>query len=112
MDNKDYPILRRNADFQFVERLTQLEEKLKLYHEVQQELQKDLDRIDQSIQSSLVKINTVIDIQQTYKPTIDSFSRVMSAGIVLRWTVIFVIGTLAAIGTMSTAIEVVQKWMK
>ena len=112
MDGKDSIILRRNNDYQFVERLAQVEEKLRIYQESYSKIQKELDEVQDNIDTTLQKLNSLIEMQQNYKPLLDSFSKVVSAGIVFRWMIIFAIGTLAAIGTMSTAVEVIQKWIR
>lgn len=112
MESKDAIVLRRANDYQFIERLSHLEEKVNLSQESQYRLENELDTLRHNIESTILKLNNILEIQQSYKPVVDSFSKVISAGVVIRWMIIFIIGTLAAIGTASTALEVIQKWIR
>lgn len=46
------------------------------------------------------------------KESMDALDKIVGAGMVLRWTIIFVVSTLAAIATAATAWEALQKWLR
>lgn len=102
---------RRTTDYVFVERLAQLEEKVRHLQESFEHLQSDIESTKQITHSSHEDIEEILETQKQIKPSIDCIQRLVSAGMVLRWVIIFVIGTLAAIGTTATALDVVRKWI-
>lgn len=46
------------------------------------------------------------------KESMDALDKIVGAGMVLHWTIIFVVSTLAAIATAATGWEALQKWLK
>lgn len=93
--------LRREMDRTYSDRLMKLEQHTE---ELEQKVRDELQSINMTLQH-------LVSCQKYQEPTIKSLTYLLSAGLVMRWAVILVVGTLAAIGTAATALEAVRSWI-
>lgn len=111
---------RRELDHVFMARLASLEARMdNLQARVEEELREMDARDDGRWEEQRRVINNVthnvqrlLDRQQAQQPALESITTLLHASIALRWIIITVVGTLAAIGTAATAIEALQRWTK
>lgn len=105
-------ILRRTTDYQFVEHVTRLEGRVKALEQADEKLRVELDELHTMIRETEEMSRRILDSQDVYTPTLNSINRLIDAGLVLRWIVLFTIGALAAVGTVATAWETIRSWIK
>jgi len=105
-------ILRRTTDYQFVEHVTRLEGRVKALEQADEKLRVELDELHTMIRETAEMSRRILDSQDVYTPTLNSINRLIDAGLVLRWIVLFTIGALAAVGTVATAWETIRSWIK
>ena len=91
-------ILRRDMDRQRQERIDHLE--------------KQIQEMKSMITDMSYQMTTIIDRQSQYDPTMMTLKTVMTGGIVLKWVLIIIVGTLGTVATANTAWEVIQKWSR
>lgn len=103
-------MLRRTTDYQFVERIAHLEERQISTEEIDKRIQEELHEHRAVLKDITEQLHGISKIQQEHLPTLESINRILSAGLVLRWILLFTVGTLAAIGTAATAWDVLRKW--
>lgn len=108
-DSADW-ILRRTTDYQFVERIAHLEERQISTEEVDKCIQEELREHRAVLKNITDQLHLISQTQQEHLPTLESISKILTAGMVLRWVVLFIVGTLAAIGTAATTWDVLRKW--
>lgn len=104
-DSVEMLMLRREVDRHQLERIARIEQQISA-------LEHNLSGMHDAMQSLKVDLHTITARQLAHEPTMESLERIVSAGVVLRWAVIFVVGSLAAIGTAATAIEIMKSWLK
>lgn len=102
-------LLRRELDRQYTERLAHLEEQLNI---MESQFNDDLADMKTNLHRLTLDLHDLVMRQTDHEPIMQSLERIVGAGIVLRWTVIFIIGALAAIGTAATAWESLQRWLR
>lgn len=107
--DEDIHLLRREMDRLYQERLAHLESRLE---GLEQRVDEELVETKAVMRTMTAQVQKIIDYQHRHEPAMDSFESVVKAGLVLRWIILFVVGTLAAIGTTATAWEAIQKWIK
>lgn len=105
-------ILRRTTDYQFVEHVARLEGRVETLEQVDEKLREELDELREMIRETTETSHRILNSQEVYTPTLDSINRLIDAGLVLRWIVLFTIGTLAAVGTLATAWDTIRSWIK
>ena len=105
-------ILRRTTDYQFVEHVARLESRVEMLEQVDEKLRTELDELREMIRETAETSRRILDSQDVYTPTLDSINRLIDAGLILRWIVLFSIGALAAIGTVATAWDAIRSWIK
>lgn len=110
-DDADW-ILRRTTDYQFVEHVARLESRVENLEQVDEKVRAELDELHKMIQENSVTSQKILDSQEVYTPTLNSINRLIDAGLVLRWIVLFTIGVLAAVGTVATAWDTLRSWIK
>ncbi|MCU0806424.1 MAG: hypothetical protein MUC53_00275 [Candidatus Contendobacter sp.] len=94
--------LRREMDRTYADRLLHLEQNTE-----------DLERkVRTELASIHITLQRLVDCQAEQGPVIKSLNHLVGAGLIMRWVVIAVIGTLAAIGTAATAMEAMRAWLK
>lgn len=94
--------LRREMDRNFSDRLLHLEQSTE---ELAQKVRTELESIH-------ITLRQLVDCQEDHEPVMKYLDHLVGAGLIMRWMVIFVVGTLAAIGTAATAIEAIRGWLK
>lgn len=110
-------MLRRDMDRIQSERLAHLETKLEELEDwVQRELKdmEELHKLEWNEQRQVLNLMTrnvqkILDRQQEQEPAMKSLEKVIQSGMVMRWIVLFVITTLAAIGTGATAWDAIKR---
>ncbi len=115
--NSELTMLRREMDRVQSERLAHLETKLEELEEwVQRELKdmEELHKREWNEQRQVLNLMTrnvqkILDRQQEHEPAMKSLEKVIQSGMVMRWIVLFVITTLAAIGTGATAWDAIKR---
>ena len=105
-------ILRRTTDYQFVEHVARLESRVEMLEQVDEKLRIEMDELRELIRETAATSKRILDSQDVYTPTLDSINRLIDAGLVLRWIVLFTIASLAAIGTAATAWDTIRSWIK
>lgn len=108
----DVPVLKRSADYQFVERLAHLEGRIESLDQLEVRISKELEDLRYLVLESTKQTQQIMENQEIYQPTLKSINRIIDAGLVLRWIVLFTIGTLAAVGTVATAWDAIRSWIK
>ena len=73
--------------------------------ELEREVRKELEDMHGMLRQ-------IVDYQSLHEPALKSLDNIMGAGMVMRWVVIVIIGSMAAIGTAATALEAVRAWLK
>lgn len=91
-------LLRREIDHQRLERVEKLE--------------KRIDEMADMISTMAHQMDSLVDRQTQYAPTMDTLQTVMRGGILFKWLIVGVVGTLAAISTGATAWDAVQKALR
>lgn len=115
--DSELTMLRREMDRAQSERLAHLETKLEELEEwVQRELKdmEELHKREWTEQRQVLNLMTrnvqkILDRQQEHEPAMKSLEKVIQSGMVMRWIVLFVITTLAAIGTGATAWDAIKR---
>jgi len=102
-------LLRRELDRQYAARLAHVEAQLTA---LEKQVNEDLAAVMTALQSLTLDLRTLVARQTDHEPTMQALERIVGAGMVLRWIVIFVVGALAAIGTTATAWDSLQKWLR
>lgn len=92
---------------ELIERLTRMETRLS---HLESQVDIELDGIQDALKMMKLDWHLFAQQQRTHEPAMKALDRVVSAGLVLRWILISVVGVLAAVGTAASAWEVVQKW--
>lgn len=110
-DSEDW-ILRRTTDYQFVEHVVRLETRIEQLETADQRLSVEMEELKTLVLKTMQSVDKTVEMQANYQPTLHSIDRVLGAGLVLRWIVLFVIGTLAAVGTVATAWDTVRGWIR
>jgi hypothetical protein len=105
-------ILRRTTDYQFVEHVARLESRVESLEVVDEKVRLELDELREMIKETTETTHKILSSQEVYAPTLNSINRLIDAGLVLRWIVLFTIGALAAVGTVATAWETFRSWLK
>lgn len=105
-------ILRHTTDYQFVAHVARLEERVETLEQVDEKLREELDELRAMIRETTETSHRILNSQEVYTPTLNSINRLIDAGLVLRWIVLFTIGTLAAVGTLATAWDTIRSWIK
>lgn len=105
-------LLRRTTDYQFVEHVARLESRVEAVEQVDEKLRLELDELREMIRGNAETLRRILNSQDVYTPTLDSINRLIDAGLILRWIVLFTIGSLAAIGTVATAWDTIRSWIK
>lgn len=93
--------LRREIDRQFVERL----------NSIQAHIEGRESEIGNEMTEIRLSLQRIVDWQQRVDPTLKDMQSIIMAGSAMRWIVVLVVGALAAVGTMATAMEVFKKWL-
>lgn len=88
-------LLRREMDRQRQDRIDHLEHRL--------------DEITTMMTAISQQMTTVLERQTQYGPTMDALQTVMKGGVMIKWIIMIMVGTLAAISTGATAWDAVQK---
>ena len=109
MGDEETALLRRELDRQHFERLAELEAQLDA---LEMQVRNDIAIMKMDMHSMKLDIKAMLSCQSEHQPTMQSLERIVGAGMVLRWIVIFTVGALAAIGTTATAWETVSRWFK
>lgn len=113
-------LLRRDMDRIQSERLAHLETKLDdLEDWVQREL-KDMEILHEkewSEQRQVLNLMTrnvqrILDRQAQHEPAMKAMEKVIHSGMVMRWVILFVVTSLAAIGTAATAWDAIRGLLK
>lgn len=91
-------LLRREIDHQRLERVAILERRI--------------DEMAEMITTMARQMDSLIERQTQYAPTMDTLQTVMRGGIVIKWVIVIVVGTLSAISTGATAWDAVQKALR
>lgn len=92
--------LRREMDRQLLDRLLHVESKLEA-----RDSETGVEMTEIRLQ-----LQHIVDWQKSAEPALKSIQTVMSAGVAMRWIVLFVVGELAAVGTLATAVEAIKRW--
>ena len=100
-DGHETPSLRREMDRQLMDRLRHVETRLEAHENV----------VGGEMTEIRLQLQRIVDWQQSADPALKSIQSVMSAGIALRWIVLFVVSVLAAVSTLATAVEAIRRWM-
>lgn len=98
----DLRYLRREMDRTYADRLLRLETHTE---ELERKVRKELEDMHGTLRQ-------IVDYQSLHEPALKSLDNIMGAGMVMRWVVIVIIGSMAAIGTAATALEAVRAWLK
>ncbi|MCO5763750.1 MAG: hypothetical protein NHG36_19990 [Chromatiaceae bacterium] len=109
-------MMRREIDRIHTDRLVHLETKLETLEEwVRRELQtmEDVHEREWNEQRQVLNLMTrnvqkILDRQAEHEPAMEALEKVIQSGMVMRWIVLFVITTLAAIGTGATAWDAIK----
>lgn len=109
-DSADW-ILRRTTDYQFVDRIAHLEERQISTEAVDKNIQIELVEHREVLNNIKRQLEDISRVQQQHLPMLESISKVVSAGMVLRWIMVFTVGMLAAVGTAATTWDVVRKML-
>lgn len=91
-------LLRREMDHQRQERLAELERRI--------------DALADGLALLSRQMETIINSQTQYAPTMDTLQTVMRGGVMIKWIIVLAVGTLAAISTGATAWDALQKWLR
>lgn len=91
-------LLRREIDHQRQERLAELERRI--------------DALADGLALLSRQMETIINSQTQYAPTMDTLQTVMRGGVMIKWIIVLAVGTLAAISTGATAWDALQKWLR
>lgn len=105
----DLRLLRRDLDRQYHERLAHLETRLE---HIERRVDEELIEARQVMEYMTRQMQKLLDKQRDYEPAMAAMVKVIHSGMVMRWVVLFVVTTLAAIGTGATAWEAMQKVIK
>jgi len=105
-------LLKQSTDYQFVERLAHLEGRIESLDLLEVRISKELEDLRHLVLESTKQTQQIMENQEIYQPTLKSIDRIIDAGLVLRWIVLFTIGTLAAVGTVATAWDTIRSWIK
>lgn len=106
------PVLKRPMDYQFIDRLAHLEGRIESLDQLEVRISKELEELRHLVLESTKQTQKIMENQEIYQPTLKSIDRIIDAGLVLRWIVLFTIGTLAAVGTVVTAWDTIRSWIK
>jgi len=101
-------ILRRTIDYQFVNHIAHLETRVVELETVDQRMNDEMKELQGLVREMAGSIQKMAD----HQPTLQSIERILSAGMVLRWIVLFTVGTLAAVGTVATAWDTIRGWVR
>lgn len=120
MTESDELPLCRDIDKYCLERLRHLETKMeeleeqveRELHEFERQLQTHWQEDRQIMNSMTHNVQRILDRQQSNQPAMESLNTIIHAGLLLRWAMIAVVGTLAAIGTAATAWDAIKDWLK
>lgn len=96
--DSELALLRREMDHQRQERLAELERRI--------------DAMADGLALLSRQMETIINSQTQYAPTMDTLQTVMRGGVMIKWIIVLAVGTLAAISTGATAWEALQKWLR
>lgn len=115
MTDPDHPIHRLYADrFQHLEsRMDNLEERIR--QELEDFETRNTAKLDEergAINSITRNVQRILDQQAANQPALANIQKIINTGIVLRWIIISVVGTLAAISTIATGWETFKGWLK
>lgn len=102
-------VLRRATDQDYRDRLKHLETRI---DEIDQRINEELMENHRMMEFVTHQMQKIIDRQAQYEPAMEAMQKVVLGGMAMRWIVLFVITTLAAIGTGATAWEAIQKVLK
>lgn len=105
-------ILRRTTDYQFVEHVVRLETRINQLETAEHQLFVEMDELKTLVLKTMQSVDKTAEMQASYQSTLHSIDRVLGAGLVLRWVVLFMVGTLAAVGTVATAWDTVRGWLR
>lgn len=93
--------LRRVMDKDLLERLARIEGK-----------QNDSDDCAAEERTEIkLALQKILAWQDQYEPTLLEMSRILSAGAAIKLIVLIVVGTLGAIATAATAVDIVKRWL-
>lgn len=112
MNDDATEFLKRSTDYQFVERLVHLEGRIESLDQFEKRIGEELEELRYIVLESTKKTQQIMENQEIYQPTLKSIDRIIDAGLILRWIVLFTIGTLAAVGTFATAWDTIRSWVK
>ncbi len=91
-------LLRREIDHQRLERVEKLERRI--------------DEMAEMITTMAHQMNSLIDKQKQYEPTMNKLQTVMQGGVLFKWMIAVVVGTLMVISTGATAWDTIQKALR
>jgi hypothetical protein len=102
-------LLRRELDRNHAERIAQLEKEL---DDLESRVIKEIAGMKLDMHTIKLDMKAMLSGISAHEPTMQSLEHIVGAGMVLRWIVIFIVGTLGAIGTAALAWESVNKWFR
>jgi len=70
------------------------------------------DRFEADMNRLMMSVEKILDNQVRNEPAMDALQTMIHGGIVLRWTVLIVAGTLALVGTTATAVDILKGLFK
>lgn len=91
-------LLRREIDHQRLERVEKLERRI--------------DEMAEMISTMARQMDSLVDRQTQYAPTMDTLQTVMQGGVLFKWMIAVVVGTLMVISTGATAWDTIQKALR
>lgn len=91
-------LLRREIDHQRLERVEKLENRI--------------DEMAEMITTMARQIDSFIDKQKQYELTMNKLQTVMQGGVLFKWMIAVVVGTLMVISTGATAWDTIQKVLR
>lgn len=118
--NSERNLLRREMDRIQSERLAHLETKLDDLEEwVRIELkdmetmhEKEWNEQRQVLNLMTRNVQRILDRQAQHEPAMNAMEKVIHSGMVMRWIILFVVTSMAAIGTGATAWDVIRGLFK
>ena len=112
--------MRREMDRIYTGRLAHLETQLETLEEwVRKELKEmeETNELEWHEQRQVLNLMTrnvqrILDKQAMHEPAMEALEKVIHSGMVMRWVILFVVTTLAAIGTGATAWDAIKGFLK
>lgn len=89
----------------------EMRERMARYEADMAYLRADMSLIRETVNLLSEAMGKVSAAQDRHEDSMNALDKVMGAGLVLRWIVIFVVGSIAAVGTVATSWEAIQKWL-